>query len=83
MLGKKQKHQTPVRLVKGVFVPSKPAGQGESRQWSQWLYQPWSQLWINPSSRIGPVSVQSTVLLIGTLDLKQNNELVCLPLERF
>ena len=34
--------------------------------WPQWLYQPWPQLWISPSSLIGPVSVQSTVLLIGT-----------------
>ena len=55
MLGK-TKHQTPVRLVNGVFVPStqpffqEPAGQGES---GQWLYQPWAQLWISPSSLIG------------------------------
>ena len=34
--------------------------------WLQWLCQPWPQLWISPSSLIGPVSVQSTVLLIGT-----------------
>ena len=26
--------------------------------WPQWLYQPWSQLWIDPSSLIGP-SVRS------------------------
>ena len=34
--------------------------------WPQWLCQPWPQLWISPSCLIGPVSVQSTVLLIGT-----------------
>ena len=34
--------------------------------WPQWLCQPRPQFWISPSSLIGPVSVQSTVLLIGT-----------------
>ena len=32
--------------------------------WPLWLCQRWFQLWINPTSLIGPVSVQSTVLLI-------------------
>ena len=72
MLGK-TKHQTPIRLVKGVFVPSTqpffPRTSWPRRVrtvWPQWLYQPWPQLWISSSSLIGPVSVQSTVLLIGT-----------------
>ena len=34
--------------------------------WPQWLGQPLPQLWISALSLIGPVSVQSTVLLIGT-----------------
>ena len=34
--------------------------------WPQWICQPWPQLWISPLSLIGPVSVQSTVLLVGT-----------------
>ena len=49
--------------------------------WPQWLYQPWPQLWISPSNLIGPVS-RALCYLLGQ-DLKQNNELVCLPLERF
>ena len=44
-----------------------PAGQGESRQCGPSGYaSPGPQLWINPSSLIGHVSVQSNVLLIGT-----------------
>ena len=49
--------------------------------WPQWLYQPWPQLWTSPSSLIGPVS-RALCYLLGQ-DLKQKNELVCLPLERF
>ena len=49
--------------------------------WPQWLYQPWPQLWISPSILIGPVS-RALCFLLGQ-DLKQNNELVCHPLERF
>ena len=48
--------------------------------WPQWLYQPWPQLWISPSILIGPVS-RALCFLLGQ-DLKQNNELVCHPLER-
>ena len=69
MLGK-ETHQTPVRLVKGVFVPSTQPRTSWPRivgtVWPQWLYQPWPQLWISPTSLIGPVSVQSTVLFFGT-----------------
>ena len=69
MLGKK-KHQTPVRLVKGVFVPStksffqESAGQAESRRVAPVVIPTLAPtLDKSPSSL---VSVQSTVLLIGT-----------------
>ena len=54
--------RTPVRLVKGVSVPStqlsiqETAGQGGSRPvCPQRLYQPWPKLWIRPSCLIGPI----------------------------
>ena len=84
----KETHQAPVRLVKGVFVPSTqtsfPRNSWPRRVRTvcpQWLYQPWPQLWISPSNLIGPVS-RALCYFLGQ-DLKQNNELVCLPLERF
>ena len=48
------------------FFPSTSRPRRVWTVWPQWLYQPWPQLGISPSSLIGPMSVQSTVLLIGT-----------------
>ena len=72
MLGKRNTSDTS-QTGQGVFVPSTqpffPRTSWPRRVrtvWPQWLYQPWPQLWISPSSLIGPVFVQSTVLLIAT-----------------
>ena len=43
--------------------------------WLQWLYQPWPQLWIGPSSLTGP-SVWSELYAVFGQDLRQNKELV-------
>ena len=46
--------------------------------WPQWLYQPWPQLWIGPSSLTGPCVwlEHCTIFLDRTSDLRQNKELV-------
>ena len=45
--------------------------------WPQWLYQPWPQLWINPSSLIGH-TVQSELCVTTWTgpDIRQNKDLV-------
>ena len=46
--------------------------------WPQCIYQPWPQLWIGPSSLIGP-SVQSehcATIWTRTSDIRQNKEFV-------
>ena len=72
MLGK-ETHQTPVRLVKGVFVPSTQPFFSENQlakdsrdSVAPVVIPTLAQLWISPTSLIGPVSVQSTVLFFGT-----------------
>ena len=34
--------------------------------WSQWLYQPWPQLWIGPSSLTGPYALSEHCVTIWT-----------------
>ena len=88
MLGK-TKHQTPVRLVKVSVFPApsfffqEPAGQGESGQCGPSDYASPGPNWISPSSPIGPVSIQSTALLIGTGPQTKQGVGLYLPLERF
>ena len=45
-------------VFKPLLLPRHSQGVSPWTRSSQWLYQPWLQLWIDPSSLIGP-SVQS------------------------
>ena len=80
----KQKHQTPVRLVKDVFVPStqlsfqEPAGQGESGQCGPSVYAspaPTLDESLKSDRSLYPVRALR-YYLDRTSDLRQNKQLV-------